>query len=318
MVDYVGKWTVRAELSAKQLLGWIGLPTSKYHLWRQHYGRPHAHNAHIPRDGWLEAWEKQAIIDYHRRFPLEGYRRLAYMMLDQDVVAVSPTSVYRVLKAAGLLDRNRWAPSKKGKGFVQPIGPHEHWHIDISYLNIAGTFYFLCSVLDGYSRAIVHWEIRETMKEPEVETIVQRALEKHPSHKPRIISDNGPQFIAKDFKQFVRLAGITHVRTSPYYPQSNGKLERWHGTLTSEEVRDKAPRDVEEARRVVGNFVTHYNEVRLHSALGYVTPHDKLAGRDTEIFDSRDSKLEAARAKRLGAKSLAAEQANTHTVLMCS
>ena len=160
MIDYVGKWTVRAELPAKQLLGWIGLPTSKYHLWRQHYGRPHAHNAHIPRDGWIEAWEKQAIIDYHRKFPLEGYRRLAYMMLDQDVVAVSPTSVYRVLKAAGLLDRNSWAPSKKGKGFVQPIGPHEHWHIDISYLNIAGTFYFLCSVLDGYSRAIVHWEIR--------------------------------------------------------------------------------------------------------------------------------------------------------------
>ena len=318
MIDYVSKWTVRADLPAKQLLGWIGLPTSKYHLWRQHYGRPHAHNSHIPRDGWLDAWEKQAIIDYHRRFPLEGYRRLTYMMLDQDIVAVSPTSVYRVLKGAGLLDRNRWAPSKKGKGFVQPVGPHEHWHIDISYLNVAGTFYFLCSVLDGYSRAIVHWEIRETMKEPEVETIVQRALEKHPDHKPRIISDNGPQFIAKDFKQFVRLAGITHVRTSPYYPQSNGKLERWHGTLKGEEFRNKAPRDVEEARRVVGNFVTHYNEVRLHSALGFVTPHDKLAGRDTEIFDSRDSKLEAARAKRLGAKSLAAEQANTLTVLMCS
>ena len=238
------------------------------------------------------------------------------MMLDQDVVAVSPTSVYRVLKGAGLLDRNRWAPSKKGKGFVQPLKAHEHWHIDISYLNIAGTLYFLCSVLDGYSRAIVHWEIRETMKEPEVETIVQRALEKHPGHKPRIISDNGPQFIAKDFKQVVRLAGITHVRTSPYYPQSNGKLERWHKTLKGEEFRNKAPANVEEARRVVGDFVTHYNEVRLHSALGYVTPHDKLAGRDEAIFDSRDSKLEAARAKRLGAKSRAAKQALTHTVLM--
>ncbi len=316
MIDYVGKWTVRAELPAKQLLGWISLPTSKYHLWRQHYGRPHAHNCHIPRDGWLEAWEKQAIIDYHRKFPLEGYRRLTYMMLDQDIVAVSPTSVYRVLKGAGLLDRNRWAPSKKGKGFTQPLRAHEHWHIDISYLNVAGTFYFLCSVLDGYSRAIVHWEIRETMKEPEVETIVQRALEKHPGHKPRIISDNGPQFIAKDFKQFVRLAGITHVRTSPYYPQSNGKLERWHKRLKGEEFRNKAPANIEEARRVVGNFVTHYNEVRLHSALGYVSPHDKLAGRDAEIFASRDSKLEAARAKRLGAKSRAAEQAITPTVLI--
>ena len=88
---------------------------------------------------------------------MEGYRRLTFMMLDDDVVAVSPSSVYRVLKAAGRLDRHRWAPSKKGTGFVQPLRAHEQWHIDISYLNVAGTFYFLCSVLDGYSRSIVHW-----------------------------------------------------------------------------------------------------------------------------------------------------------------
>ena len=160
MIDYVSRWTARSEVPAKQILSWMGLPTSKYHLWRHHYGKPHAHNSHIPRDGWLEAWEKQAIIDFHRQFPLEGYRRLTYMMLDHDVVAASPSSVYRVLKGAGLLDRKRWAPSKKGTGFVQPLKAHDHWHVDISYLNLAGTFYFLCSVLDGYSRAIVHWEIR--------------------------------------------------------------------------------------------------------------------------------------------------------------
>jgi len=114
VVDYVSKWTARAEVPAKQILFRMGLPTSKYHLWRHHYGKPHAHNSHIPRDGWLEAWEKQAIIDFHRQFPLEGYRRLTYMMLDHDVVAASPSSVYRALKGAGLLDRNRWAPSKKG------------------------------------------------------------------------------------------------------------------------------------------------------------------------------------------------------------
>jgi hypothetical protein len=97
-------------------------------------------------------------------------------------------------------------------------------------------------------------------------------------------------------------------------PQSNGKLERWHKTLKGEEFRNKAPANVEEARRVVGNFVTHSNEVRLHSALGYVSPHDKLAGRDAEIFASRNTKLEAARAKRLGAKSRAAQQSPTTTV----
>lgn len=106
--------------------------------------------------------------------------------------------------------------------------------------------------------------------------------------------------IAEDCKQFVRLAGITHVRTSPCYPQSNGRLERWYGTLKSEEFHDKAPCDVEKAPRVVGNYVTHYNEVRLNSALGAITPHDELAGRDSEIFANRDRKPAAARAKRLG------------------
>ena len=98
--------------------------------------------------------------------------------------------------------------------------------MDISYINICGTFYYLCSVLDGCSRYTVHWEIEESMTEAQVEIILQRAKEKFPNARPGIISDNGPQFIAKDFKEFIKISGMTHVRTSPYYPQSNGKIER--------------------------------------------------------------------------------------------
>jgi putative transposase len=224
------------------------------------------------------------------------------MMLDDDVVAVSPSSVYRVLKQAGRLDRHFWAPSKKGTGFVQPLQAHRHWHVDVSHINVSGTFYFLCSVLDGYSRYIVHWELRDTMKEPEVETILQRALEKYPDEHPRIISDNGPQFVARDFKEFIRLAGMTHVRTSPYYPQSNGKLERWHKSLKVECIRPACPADVEEARRLVASYVDHYNHVRLHSAIGYLTPADKLLGLEKVIFDERDRKLEEARARRAASR----------------
>jgi putative transposase len=298
IVDYVNRWSERAELPAKQLLAWLDLGSSKFHQWRKRYGRVNEHNARIPRDHWLAAWEKQAILAFHARFPLDGYRRLTFMMLDDDVVAVSPSSVYRVLKQAGRLDRKWQTPSKKGTGFVQPLQAHEHWHVDVSYVNLGGTFYYLCSVLDGYSRYIVHWELRESMTEREVETIVQRAKEKHPEAKPRIISDNGPQFIAKDFKEFIRLSGMTHVRTSPYYPQSNGKLERWHKSLKGECVRPACPADVDEARQLIGSYVTHYNEVRLHSALGYVTPADKLAGLEPVIFAERDRKLEAAREQR--------------------
>jgi hypothetical protein len=207
-------------------------------------------------------------------------------------------SVYRVLQAAGLLAGASPAPSKKGTGFVQPLRPHEHWHVDVSYLNIAGTFFFLCSILDGYSRFIVHWEIREKMEESDVETILQRAREKFPNQTPRIISDNGPQFLAKDFKEFIRLCGMTHVKTSPYYPQSNGKIERWHKTLKGDCIRVLTPLSLDDARRIVADYVEHYNTVRLHSAIGYVTPKDKLDGRERDIFAERDRKLAEARERR--------------------
>ncbi len=202
------------------MVTWLGISPSKYHDWKQRYGRVNEHNAWVPRDHWLADWEKAAIVEFHGQYPLQGYRRLTFMMLDRDIVAVSPSSVYRVLRDAGVLRRWNPKPSKKGTGFVQPLGPHEHWHVDISYLNIGGTFHYLCSLLDGCSRYVVHWEIRESMKEVDVEIILQRAREKFPGAAPRIISDNGPQFIAKDFKEFIRICGMTHVRTSPYYPQS--------------------------------------------------------------------------------------------------
>lgn len=276
----------------------MGLAASKFHDWKTRYGLANEHNAHVPRDCWLEDWEKQAIINFHAQYPLEGYRLLAFMMLDQDVVAVSPSSVYRVLKEANLIHPHNSKPSKKGTGFQQPIRPHEHWHVDISYINVRGTFFYLCSLLDGCSRYITHWEIRPSMTEAEVETIIQRAREQFPEARPRIISDNGPQFIARDFKEFIRMCGMTHVRTSPYYPQSNGKIERWHRSLKSECIRPGVPLSLEDARRLVSEYVVGYNEIRLHSAIGYVTPAAKLTGRDLAIFAERDRKLEAARERR--------------------
>lgn len=305
-MDYLKYWPDRTELPTKKLLGWLGLSTSKFHDWKHRYGKANEHNGQIPRDYWLEPWEREAIIDFHDQHPLDGYRRLTFMMLDDDIVAVSPSTTYRVLKSAGRLDRHRWAASKKGTGFAQPDAPHQHWHIDISYLNLGGTFYFLITILDGYSRYIVHWEIRESAKELDVELVLQRALEKCPGVKPRIVSDNGPQFIAKDFKSFVRIQGLTHVRTAPYYPQSNGKLERWHASVKAECVRPSCPETVEDARRKVAGYVQHYNHTRLHSAIGYVTPADKLAGLEREIFAERDRKLEEARARRQAARASAA------------
>jgi len=298
VVDFVWSWSEKTELPVERFAGWLGVARGKLFDWRKRYGKVNEHNALVPRDHWLCAWEKKAIVDFHAQNPLEGYRRLTFMMLDKDVVAASPSSVYRVLSAAGLLDRWNHKPSKKGTGFVQPLAPHEHWHIDIAYLNVAGTFYYMCTILDGASRAIVHWEIREAMTEQDVEIIVQRGRELHPTARPRMISDNGPQFVAKDFKEFIRIAGMTHVRTAPYYPQSNGKIERYHKTIKGDAIRVTPPATLDEARALVARFVAHYNGVRLHSAIGYITPNDFLAGRQKEIWAERDRKLEEAREQR--------------------
>jgi len=249
VVDFVRRWSGKTEISVGRFVPWLGVTVSKFYDWRERYGRVNEHNGWIPRDFWLEPWEKEAIVGFHEKNPLEGYRRLAWMMLDREVVAASPASVWRVLKQAGVLSRWRGKPSRKGTGFEQPLEPHQHWHIDVSYINLSGTFYYLCSVLDGYSRFIVHWDLREAMKEADVEMILERAKEQYPEVKPRIISDNGPQFMARDFKEFIRISGMTHVRTSPFYPQSNGKIERWHKSLKGECIGVLSPLTVGKRQR---------------------------------------------------------------------
>jgi len=298
IVDYLTEWAEKTEIPMAKLLKWADVPKGKFHEWRKRYGKANEHNGKVPRDHWLEIAEREAIVEFYDKNPLNGYRRITFMMLDADVVAASPATVYRVLKGAGRLDRWKRKPSTKGTGFVQPERPHQHWHADITYINVAGTFYYLCLILDGYSRYIVHWELRESMKESDVEIVLQRARERFPGVTARLITDNGPQFVARDFRDFIRLCGMTHVRTSPYYPQSNGKLERVNQTLKVDAIRPNSPDSVEEARRVIESFVDHYNNHRLHSAIGYVTPADKLAGREAEIFAVRDQRLEAARARR--------------------
>ena len=159
VVDFMNQWSEKTKISLHNMLKWCSLPASKFYNWRDRYGLANEHNGKIHRDYWLEREEKEAIINFFINNPRNGYRRLAFMMIDQDVAYVSPTTVYNVLKREGLIDKSKGKPSKKGTGFVQPLGPHKHWHIDISYINACGTFYYLCTILDGYSRFIVHFDL---------------------------------------------------------------------------------------------------------------------------------------------------------------
>jgi putative transposase len=149
--------------------------------------------------------EKEAIIEYARRNEdKEGYRRLCYNMIDEDIAYVSPSTVYRILKGENLLNGyiNR-KESKKGEGYRQPEKPHEEWHTDITYVNVLGSFMFLVAVIDGYSRFVVKHELRKSMKDKDVCHVLQKAHERFPKERPRIISDRGGQFISRELKNYL-------------------------------------------------------------------------------------------------------------------
>ena len=90
VVDFMNRWADKTEIAVGRLVAWAGLARSKFFDWKDRYGKVNEHNVWIPRDHWLEDSEKKAIIAFHQQNPLEGYRRLTFMMLDQDIVAVKP------------------------------------------------------------------------------------------------------------------------------------------------------------------------------------------------------------------------------------
>jgi len=200
----------------------------------------------------------------------------------------------------GLLFKFIYRKNKgNGLGYTQSVGPQKEWYIDISYVNVLGTFMFLVDIIDGHSRYVVYHELRASMEEKDIELVVQKALDKFPDRKPRIISDHGSQFIAKDFKKFIRYAGLVHTFTSVGYPQSNGKIERLFRPLKTDCIRRQSFLSPDDARNQISEYICYYNKKRLHSAIGYVTPFDKLIGRDREILAAREQKLARAREVRV-------------------
>lgn len=299
IVEYIDRLVALTGITRKAIVREVGITMSKYSDWKKRYGNPNNHNSKYPKDHWLTYEEITAIIKYAEENNGEGYRRLAYMMIDDNVAFASPSSVYRILISKGLLQKwERNTDSKKGNGFEQPTEVHEHWHIDIKYVNFRGAFLFLISIIDGFSRYIVNHGLRRNMQEYDVELVLQQALEQYPGAKPRIISDNGTQFISKDFKNFLSHVNLNHVRTSIAYPQSNGKIERFHKTINQECLTKSSLIDFEDAVKQINSYIDFYNKKRLHSSLFYLTPEDYLLGRNKERIKIRCMKLNKARTVR--------------------
>jgi putative transposase len=241
--------------------------------------------------------EEQAVNEFALEHPRDGYRRLTWMMVDQDIAYLKPTTVYRILDKHNLL--SRWKPSgSAGRKPPKPEAPHEQWHTDLMYLWIGSRWYFFIGVLDGYSRYIVHWDLLASMRADEVTDVIHEALEKHPGFHPKIVHDNGTQFTSREFRNLVKRFSLKQIHIRVHHPQSNGKIERFHRTLRQEGLSDKTLVNQLQARDIIGEWVEHYNRERLHAGLAYLTPEDLLEGRKEARIDERKKKLELGRLNR--------------------
>jgi transposase InsO family protein len=230
--------------------------------------------------------------------PRDGYRRLAWMMVDQDVAFLSPSSVYRILDEDDLL--SRYKPSRSlGQKPQPPTAPHQVWHTDLMYLWVGGRWYYFIAVLDGYSRYIVHWELMTSMRAAGVVDAIHAALEKYPGVRPAVVHDNGSQFTSREFRGLIKRFSLTDVRIRIYHPESNGKVERVHRSLRQEGLADQSPQNLVQARAVIGRWVADYNQKRLHAGIQYLTPEDLLMDRQQQRLEERRQKLETAKRVRV-------------------
>jgi transposase InsO family protein len=262
------------------LLGHAGISQRTWYEWLERQGVETKHNNNIPKSYYLTQEEEQAIIAYIIGNPLKGYRVLCYEMIDKNIAYVACSSVYNIIKRHKL--GKKWAEAEelKKRGFDQPKAIHEQWHIDFSYIRIGEAFYYFLGILEGYSRRMLTWRLCQNMEGINAEILVAEAKELYPQAKDvRLISDNGSQFISKDFQELLGLLEIRQTFTSANHPQSNGKLERFNRSLKSEHVRRSAYLDYQDACIRMGQWIAYYNNERLHSTIWYLTPNDVFYNR---------------------------------------
>jgi len=225
--------------------------------------------------------------------------------MDQGIVVASPSSFYRTLNEASLVEE--WQPTRRPKKDEKPsvTEPNRMWHFDITYIRMAGSFLYLIAILDRFSRKITGWELSYSMTVDDVKKVFSHALASEglledDVEMPLAYSDNGTQMTAKSLKQFFKELGIKHLRGGYRTPEDNGIIEVFFKTLKYEHVYIREDyQNPLEAQRDIARFINYYNNQRLHQGIGFVTPNDKHAGVAEQIYNARKEALTKARQRRI-------------------
>lgn len=241
--------------------------------------------------------EREAIVQYAEAHPGVGYRRLAWQMVDANVVAASPSAVYDVLRAAGRL---YWPPQDEGMLRRPPAAarPDQRWHIDVLYLWVFGRWYFLVTVINAYSRYIAAWDLCWKLTGEAMALVLREALDRTLGATREVVSKNGSEFANRDFLTVLKAESLKQIRTRVHHPESNGTVERYHRTFREEGWRSAQPPNYPAAKALIARWVETYNTVRLHSAMGYLPSAAYYCGDPAACFTARRKKLQAARARR--------------------
>ena len=294
------KMVEQSALSVKTTLKEFGMNRSTFYGWYRRYVIDGydglADKKPTPKKFWnkIPEHEKKQTVKTALDFPEKSPRELAWYITDNQGYFISESSVYRILKSYDLITSPAYIVLSAKDKFQHPTGRvNELWQTDFSYFKIiAWGWYYLSTVLDDYSRYIISWNLSPTMSATDVQETLDMALEKTGIEqvtvklKPRLLSDNGPCYLSKDLRDYLQDRDIKHVRSAPYHPQTQGKIERYHRSIKNVITLQNyyLPGDL---RRAISEFVDYYNNKRYHESLNNLTPADVFYERDREIHTRR-------------------------------